>query len=278
LNDLRYLGSQYSLVNPDVVLVGVPYDGTVTFRPGARFAPAAVRIWSDVLETYCPVFKRDLTDVKLLDAGDLPSQAADWGSMADSVRATVSDVLSRGASSILIGGEHSITLPAVEAYAEYHDDLAVVQMDAHLDLRDDYNGNRFSHATVMRRILEKTGPDSLFQFGARSGIRQEWDLAESEKTIVTDLRTLCARLRGRPIYLSIDLDVLDPSVMPETGTPEPGGMSFTEIHQTIFAMRELEIVGGDVVEYSPVPGGGGPSGAVAAKVIRELIFLTAGEK
>jgi len=275
LDQIRYLGACHSLADPDIVLLGVPYDGTVSFRPGARFGPAAVRIWSDVLETYSPAFQRDLEDVRLLDAGDLPSRTASWDAMAGSVRDAVSGLLSMGAGTILIGGEHSISLPAVEACMKYHGNLAVVQMDAHLDLRDEYDQNRFSHATVMRRVLERTGSGSLFQFGVRSGTREEWELADRERTIVTDPGVLGERLGDRPVYLTVDLDVLDPSVMPETGTPEPGGISFAEIHEAILSLRGLRIVGGDVVEYSPLPGGGGPSGAVAAKVIRELIFLIA---
>jgi agmatinase len=275
LDSIIFLGADNSLTDPEVVLLGVPYDGTASFRPGARFGPSAVRIWSDVLETYSPLFKRDLEDVKLLDAGDLPFHAAVWQEVSDAVCDAVSGTLSRGGRTVLIGGEHTITLPAVESYMKYYNDLAVIQMDAHLDLRDEYAGLRFSHATVMRRVLEKVGTGGLFQYGVRSGTRDEWAFVEGGNTLIKDPCTLGAILGERPVYLTIDLDVLDPSVMPETGTPEPGGISFTELNDTVLALRELNVVGGDVVEYSPLPGGGGPSGAVAAKVIRELILLIA---
>jgi agmatinase len=278
MESIRFLGADHSLEDPEVVLLGVPYDGTVSYRPGARFGPAAVRIWSDVLETYSPSFRRDLEEVKLLDSGDLPFQTSSWKVVSDAVRDAVSGVLRRGGRTILIGGEHTITAPAIEGYMKYYDDLAVVQMDAHLDLRYEYGGVSYSHATVMRRILEKTGAGGLFQYGVRSGTRDEWYFAEKEKTVFKNPDTISAALGQRPVYLTIDLDILDPSVMPETGTPEPGGLSFNELHEVILAMRELNVVGGDVVEYSPFPGGGGPSGAVAAKVIRELIFLVAEEK
>ena len=174
-----------------------------------------------------------------------------------------------------MGGEHLITLPAVEAIAAAFPGLVVVQMDAHMDLRDDYEGVRLSHATVMRRVMEKVGSDKLLQYGIRSGTREEWALSEENDTLVSDPETLPDIIGDRPVYLSIDLDVLDPSIMPETGTPEPGGISFSQLHKAILACRGLNIVAGDVVEYCPIPGWGGPSGAVAAKVVRELIFLTA---
>jgi agmatinase len=127
----------------------------------------------------------------------------------------------------------------------------------------------------MRRILEKVGKDRIFQFGVRSGTREEWEYARREATIVEKTESLAANLAVRPVYLTVDLDVLDPSVMPETGTPEPGGLTFRNLHDAILALRGLNVIGGDVVEYCPVPGVGGPSGAVAAKVIREIVFLVA---
>jgi agmatinase len=144
-----------------------------------------------------------------------------------------------------------------------------------MDLRDEYEGIRFSHATVMRRVMEVVGSDRLLQYGIRSGTREEWALSDEKRTMVHDLQQIPELVGERPLYLSVDLDVLDPSVMPETGAPEPGGMTFNELNDALLALRGLNIIGGDVVEYCPSPGWGGPSGAVAAKVVRELIFLCA---
>lgn len=278
MNLSRFLGADHPVEGSRVALLGAPFDGTSAFRPGARFAPSSVRIWSEVLETYSPVFKKDLSELKVADAGDADTFAIpEWGLVSEAIRDKVRWLLSRGSRTVLMGGEHLVTLPAVEECLRIHPDLAVLQMDAHLDLRDEHNGARFSHATVMRRVLEKVGKGRLFQFGVRSGPREEWELARREKTIVNDTAALRPTLEGRPVYLTVDLDVLDPSVMPETGTPEPGGMTFKEIQDAIYSLRGLDVVAADVVEYCPAPGGGGPSGAVAAKIIRELCFLVGGK-
>ena len=271
----RYLAADSTVDEADVVLVGVPFDGTACFRPGARFGPQGIRFWSDVLETYSRIFDADLEDLKLADAGDLQVLSADWQRASVKIHRAVKEFLQLGAVPILMGGEHLITLPAVEASAELFPGLVVLHMDAHMDLRDNYEGLQLSHATVMRRVMEKVGPDSLLQYGIRSGTREEWALSEEKDTLLGDIKTLPDVVGNRPVYLSVDLDILDPSVMPETGAPEPGGISFPQLHEAILACRGLNVIAGDVVEYCPLPGGGGPSGAVAAKVVRELIFLTA---
>ena len=276
METLRFLGAECRVDDSEIALLGIPFDGTASFRPGARFGPNSARIWSEVLETYSPVFERDLGDLRLADAGDVGAMAAPgWEKVSDAVRKGVGKIVSVGSRPVLIGGEHLITLPAVEECLETYPDLVVAQMDAHLDLRDEYQGVRYSHATVMRRILEKVGKNRLIQFGVRSGTREEWELAGKENTVVRDVESLAGALSGRPVYLTVDLDVLDPSVMPETGTPEPGGLAFIDLHEAILSLRGLNVIAGDVVEYCPHPGGGGPSGAVAAKVIREIIFLIA---
>jgi agmatinase len=271
----RYLAANSTVDEADVVLIGVPFDGTACFRPGARFGPQGIRFWSDVLETYSRTFDADLEDLKLADAGDLHILSADWKGSSVKIHRAVKEFLQQGAVPILMGGEHLITLPAVQASAGLFPGLVVLHMDAHMDLRDNYEGLQLSHATVMRRVMENVGPDSLLQYGIRSGTREEWALSEEQGTLLGDLKTLPDVVGDRPVYLSVDLDILDPSVMPETGAPEPGGISFPQLHEAIVACRGLNVIAGDVVEYCPLPGGGGPSGAVAAKVVRELIFLCA---
>jgi len=276
MNDHKlYMAATSNVSEADFVLVGVPFDGTASFKSGARFGPREIRYWSDVLETYSRPFDADLEDLKLADAGDLKIPSPDWQSASIEIHRAVKELIQVKAVPILMGGEHLITFASVEACAEFFPELVVLQMDAHLDLRDDYEGNRFSHATVMRRVLEKVGSDGLVQYGVRSGTKEEWTLSEETGTLLKNLDMLPDIVGDRPVYLSVDLDVLDPSVMPETGTPEPGGITFLQLHEAILACRGLNVVAGDVVEYCPLPGWGGPSGAVAAKVVRELIFLTA---
>lgn len=272
---LEFLGARRGSEGGDVVLTGVPYDGTASFRPGARFGPQAMRIWSDVLETYSPAFDADLADIDLVDAGDLEISSSDWETTSRSVASAVRSCIHGGTIPLLLGGEHLITLPAVKEVVDGHRDLVVIQMDAHMDLRDEYQGLTCSHATVMRRVMETLGHGRLLQFGVRSGTREEWQLARSEDTLFTDIEALRDAVGARPVYLSLDLDVLDPSILPETGTPEPGGLTFSELHESLLALRGLSIVAADVMEYCPLPGGGGPSGAVAAKAVRELVFLAA---
>ena len=272
---LRYLAANSSLDEADVVLTGVPFDGTACFRPGARFGPQGIRFWSDVLETYSSPFDADLEELNLEDAGDLQFSPADWARASELIHGSVANTLKRGAVPILMGGEHLITLPAVEAVLSSYPEVLVLHMDAHMDLREDYEGLPLSHATVMKRVMERVGSGRLIQYGIRSGTREEWRLSERQGTLLKNLDNLSDIVGDRPVYLSIDLDVLDPSIMPETGAPEPGGLSFSELHGAILAFRGLKVVAADVVEYCPDPGGGGPSGAVAAKVVRELIFLCA---
>ena len=274
----HYMSAQSTVDEADIVLLGVPFDGTACFRPGARFGPQGIRFWSEVLETYSRPFNTDLGDMKLADAGDLPISSHDWAHASGKIQVAVKDILRKGAAPILLGGEHLITLPAVQACSSVYPGLMVLHLDAHMDLRDEYEGNKLSHATVMRRVMETVGPGSLMQYGIRSGTREEWAFSEEKNTLISDLGKLPEYAGDRPVYLSIDLDVLDPSIMPETGSPEPGGMTFKELHEAVLCLRDLNIVAGDVVEYCPMPGWGGPSGAVAAKVVRELIFLVAENK
>ena len=271
----RYLAATSSMEEDEVILLGIPFDGTASFKPGARFGPGGIRFWSDVLETYSRSFDADLEELKLADAGDLPILSADWLDASGKIHHAVDEILQKGAVPVLMGGEHLVTLPSVQASASFYPDLVVLQFDAHMDLRDEYEGIRLSHATVMRRVMETVGPDRLLQYGIRSGTREEWALSGEKCTLIDDLEKIAGLVGGRPVYLSIDLDVLDPSVMPETGAPEPGGMTFKDLHEDLLALRGMNVVAGDVVEYCPLPGWGGPSGAVAAKVVRELIFLCA---
>lgn len=264
------------------VLFGAGYDGTTSFRPGARFGPDAIRQVSDGLETYSPIQHADLEDAPILDAGnlDLPFGAPEPA--VKKVAEAVSEILSRGARPLMLGGEHSLTAGAVRGALEHHPDLVVVQLDAHADLRADYLGEKFSHACAMRRCLEllddgdAPGAARLLQVGIRSGTREEFaELRESGRYCAAEGVVLAERAADfgpRPVYLTVDLDIFDPAYFPGTGTPEPGGINWREFEQMLAALGRLNIIGCDVMELAPGLDPTDVSSVLAAKVVRELLL------
>jgi len=270
-----FMGCESSYDEADLVMFGAPFDGTCSYRPGSRFAGAAVRTESYGIETYSPYLERDLADLSVFDAGELDLPFGNIYEVLERIEEAASEIISDGKKMLMIGGEHLVTLGAVRAAAKKHPGLNILHFDAHADLRDDYMGERLSHATVIRRCHELVG-GKVHQFGIRSMTREE-DLWARENVIQRkyDLGTLdevLDELMGKPLYLTIDLDVLDPSIFPGTGTPEPGGVSFTDLISAIHRIRGLDIVGCDVNELAPHYDQSGVSTAVACKVIRELIL------
>lgn len=256
------------------IIMGVPYDGTCSFRPGSRFAPDAVRSSSYGIETYSPMLDADLGDMKICDIGDLELSFGNKKNILGVIEAAALEVFNSGKRLISIGGEHLVTLPLFHALSVSlkTKDICVVHLDAHADLRDDYMGERLSHATVIRRISEITGISNIFQYGIRSGTKEEFDLIKKEGTMVTPFADLPKVIGNRPVYLTIDLDVLDPSAFPGTGTPEPGGWQFIEIYNILSVISKLNIKAADVVELSPHYDHSGVSAVTASKVVRELLL------
>jgi agmatinase len=270
-----FMGCESSYDEADLVMFGAPFDGTCSYRPGSRFAGAAVRTESYGIETYSPYLERDLADLSVFDAGELDLPFGNISEVLERIEEAASEIISDGKKMLMIGGEHLVTLGAVRAAAKRHPGLNILHFDAHADLRDDYMGERLSHATVIRRCHELVG-GKVHQFGIRSMTREE-DLWARENVIQRkyDFETLDETiddLRGKPVYLTIDLDVLDPSIFPGTGTPEPGGVSFTDLISAVHRVKGLDIVGCDVNELAPHYDGSGVSTVVACKVIRELIL------
>ena len=262
-----------------IVLFGAPFDGTASFRPGARFAPRAVRADSYGLETWSPYQKRDLTDFRVFDGGDLELPFGNPAKALGMIGDSVAQLLRDGKRPFMVGGEHLVTLGAVRAMVRQYPGLHILHLDAHTDLRDEYLGEKLSHATVMRRVWELVGDGRIMQFGIRSGERQEFQFAEAhvipcgfDKFEWRDAR---AKLDGQPVYISLDLDILDPSVLPGTGTPEPGGVSFHELLNAVITLDGLNIVGCDVTELSPPYDQSGISTAAACKIIREMLLVMA---
>ncbi|WP_225323200.1 agmatinase [Synechococcus sp. RSCCF101] len=268
-----------------VALFGVPYDGTTSFRPGARFGPAAVREVSQGLETYCPQLDRDLEDCAYADLGALPIPFGAPEPVVAAVEAATGSLLDAGLTPLMLGGEHSITAGAVAAAVRRHPDLVVVQLDAHADLRDSWLGARHSHACAMRRCLDVLPADRLLQVGIRSGTRPEFrELHRSGRLVPASpadapqrageaLEQALAPHADRPLYLTVDLDWFDPSVMPGTGTPEPGGFRWSHFAALVEVLKGRRWLGADVVELAPQLDGSGQSAVLAAKVVRSLLLL-----
>ena len=230
-----------------IVLFGAPFDGTTSFRPGTRFGSKAIRNESFGIETYSPYQDKDLEDLKIFDRGDLDLCFGNTARVLQDIEDCTDKVLEDNKIPVMIGGEHLVTLGTVRAFAKKYQDLHVVHFDAHTDLRDDYLGEKLSHATVMRRVLEIIGDKKLYQYGIRSGEKAEFKFAEEHSNLTkfdfSGLEEDLKRLEGKPVYFTIDLDVLDPSEFPGTGTPEAGGVSFKELLKAILAVGKLNIVG-----------------------------------
>jgi agmatinase len=258
-------------------IIGAPFDGTVSFRPGARFGPAAIRDASDGLETWSPLLDADVGDVAYADYGDLSLPMGDTHGVLHAIRQAVDTAIADGAKPFLLGGEHLVSLPSIEALHAHYPDMVIVQLDAHADQREDYLGVKLSHACVMRRACECLGNDRLRQLGIRSGTREEYTLMRQHHTLSTfrtdDLQQLSDWIATRPVYLTVDLDVFDPACMPGTGTPEPGGIDWWTFQRFISSLRQHHIVGMDVVELAPQWDASGCSSVLAAKVVREMLLI-----
>jgi agmatinase len=254
----------------------VPYDGTTSFRPGTRFGPAAIRDVSAGLESYCPQLDLDLEELTFADLGAVAIPFGDPDPVIKAVQSATAQVLELGLAPLMLGGEHSISSGAVAAVAARHPNLALVQLDAHADLRHTWLGSRHSHACAMRRCLEVLPSGDLRQIAIRSGTRQEFAELRSTTDRLVNLETLAASLRplrGRPIYLTVDLDWFDPAVLPGTGTPEPGGFFWPDFAQVVDELRHHHLVAADVVELAPQLDSSGVSAVLAAKVTRSLLLL-----
>lgn len=268
-------GAEYAAA--DTVLFGAPFDSTTSYRPGARFGSRAIRQESYGIESYSPYQDADLADAAVFDSGDLELCFGDTAAALGDISRRAAEILADGKRPFMLGGEHLVTFGAVRAAAEAFPDLSIIHFDAHSDLRDDYLGVGLSHACVMRRCWELLGDGRIFQFGIRSGDREEFrwgkDHAATRKFDFAGLEAALECLAGRPVYFTLDLDVLDPSVFPGTGTPEPGGVAFEELRRAAQAVcAGAQVVGCDVTELSPHYDPSGVSTITACKVVREMLI------
>lgn len=271
-----FIACESSYEEAQTVLFGAPYDSTTSYRPGTRFASRAIRSESFGLETYSPYQDKDLEEIQVFDSGDLELSFGRVDLALADIKARTQTILADNKRPFMIGGEHLVTLPAVEATFEKYPDLQVIQFDAHTDLREAYLDAKLSHATVIRRIHDFLGDGKIHQFGIRSGERAEFQFAKEHTNLhkynLDGLKETVAALKDTPVYLTIDLDVFDPGVFPGTGTPEAGGIFFMEFVENLKLISQLNIVALDVNELSPTLDQSGASTALACKVVRELLL------
>ncbi len=272
-----FMGCDASWEEADTVLFGAPFDSTTSFRPGTRFGCGAIRRESYGLECYSPYQDRDLADKKILDSGDLELCLGDAGKALDQIEERAEIILSGKKRPFLLGGEHLVTLGAFRAVYRHFPEVSIIHFDAHADLRQEYLDAQLSHACVLRRCWDLVGDGKIFQFGIRSGDRSEFawgrDHVTTRKFDFSGLEETLGMLRGKPVYFTLDLDVLDPSVFPGTGTPEPGGVSFDALRQAaVMVCSRAWIVGCDVNELSPHYDMSGISTAAACKIVREMLL------
>ena len=276
-NVSTFLGCDSGYEDAKAVIFGAPFDGTTSYRPGTRFASRVMRAESYGLETYSPYQDKDLTDYNVFDGGDLDLPFGNVQAVLNKIEEKAGTILQDGKIPVMLGGEHLVTLGAVRAAVKKHPDLHILHFDAHTDLREDYLGEALSHATVIRRCWDLVGDGRVYQFGIRSGDRPEFKWADEghvtmRKFDLHGFAQTVEKLRGKPIYVTIDLDVLDPSAFPGTGTPEAGGVTFMELLGAILSLKGANVVACDINELSPPYDQSGTSTATALKVLRELLL------
>jgi len=274
----RFMGSVNHYENADIILVGVPMDFTCSFRPGTRFGPQKIREISIGIEEYSIYMDKDLADKKYYDAGDLDLPFGNVDRCLEIIGDACRQILKDNKFPLFIGGEHLISLPLIrEAYNKYGDEMLLLHFDAHADLRENYIGECNSHASVIRRVTEFINGQNIYQFGIRSGTKEEFEFAKENTNlflfdVLEPLKSVIGQFGSRPVYVTLDIDVVDPAFANGTGTPEPGGCTSREILQAVTEMSSLNIIGFDLVEVSPIFDQSDRTALLAAKIIRDIIL------
>ena len=273
-----FIGCDASYDEAQIVLFGAPFDSTTSFRPGARFGSSAIRHESFGIETYSPYQNKDLTDLPIFDSGDLELCFGSAEAALQDIQTHTENILQDRKFPLMVGGEHLVTLGAVRSVAAWYPDLHIIHFDAHADLRQDYLGATLSHACVIRRCHDILGDGRIHQFCIRSGDRAEFDFAQTHTDMhrfdFSGLTEIVQKLKERnsPVYFTIDLDCLDPSVFCGTGTPEAGGVNFVQLLDAIKQVSRTNLVGADINELAPMLDASGASTAIACKILRELLL------
>lgn len=275
-----FIGSHPNYEESSVVIYGMPMDWTVSYRPGSRFGPARIREVSIGLEEYSPYLDRELKEIRYFDAGDIPLPFGNAERSLKIIEEYIDQLLADGKSPLGMGGEHLVSWPVIKSVYKRYPNLAVIHMDAHTDLRTDYEGEPLSHATPIRKVAELIGPENVFSFGIRSGMKEEFQWAKengmyiAKFEVLEPLKEILPRLKGRPVYVTIDIDVLDPAHAPGTGTVDCGGITSKELLASILEISrsEVQVVGADLVEVAPVYDHSEQTANTASKLIREMLL------
>ncbi|AMM99030.1 agmatinase [Bacillus sp. FSL W8-0645] len=275
-----FIGSHPTWEDAKVILYGMPMDWTVSYRPGSRFGPNRIREVSIGLEEYSPYLDRELHEVPFFDAGDIPLPFGNAQKSLDLIEEYVDSILEKGKFPLGMGGEHLVSWPVFRAMHKKYPDLAIIHMDAHTDLREEYEGEPLSHSTPIRKVAGLIGPENVFSFGIRSGMKEEFEWAKeagmhiSKFEVLEPLKQVLPKLKGRPVYVTIDIDVLDPAHAPGTGTVDAGGITSKELLASIHAIAgsEVQVVGADLVEVAPVYDHSDQTANTASKLLREMLL------
>ncbi|MFS0654041.1 agmatinase [Bacillus sp. 179-C3.3 HS] len=275
-----FIGSQPTWEDAKVILYGMPMDWTVSYRPGSRFGPNRIREVSIGLEEYSPYLDRELHEVPFFDAGDIPLPFGNAQKSLDLIEEYVDSILEKGKFPLGMGGEHLVSWPVFRAMYKKYPDLAIIHMDAHTDLREEYEGEPLSHSTPIRKVAGLIGPENVFSFGIRSGMKEEFEWAKeagmhiSKFEVLEPLKEVLPKLKGRPVYVTIDIDVLDPAHAPGTGTVDAGGITSKELLASIHAIAgsDVHVVGADLVEVAPVYDHSDQTANTASKLLREMLL------
>ncbi|MCM3035206.1 agmatinase [Bacillus pumilus] len=275
-----FIGSHPTWEDAKVILYGMPMDWTVSYRPGSRFGPNRIREVSIGLEEYSPYLDRELHEVPFFDAGDIPLPFGNAQKSLDLIEEYVDSILEKGKFPLGMGGEHLVSWPVFRAMHKKYPDLAIIHMDAHTDLREEYEGEPLSHSTPIRKVAGLIGPENVFSFGIRSGMKEEFEWAKeagmhiSKFEVLEPLKKVLPKLKGRPVYVTIDIDVLDPAHAPGTGTVDAGGITSKELLASIHAIAgsDVQVVGADLVEVAPVYDHSDQTANTASKFLREMLL------
>ncbi|WP_421382165.1 agmatinase [Bacillus salacetis] len=275
-----FIGSHPSYDESQIVLYGMPMDWTVSYRPGSRFGPTRIREVSIGLEEYSPYLDRELEEIKYFDAGDIPLPFGNPQKSLDIIEDYIDGLMKDNKIPFGMGGEHLVAWPVMKAVYKKHKDLAIIHFDAHTDLREHYEGEPLSHSTPIRKIADHIGPENVYSFGIRSGMKEEFQWAKengmhiSKFEVLEPLKEILPKLAGRPVYVTIDIDVLDPAHAPGTGTVDAGGITSRELLASIheIARSEVNVVGADLVEVAPIYDASEQTANTASKLIREMML------
>ena len=268
---MKLFYARASLKDARIVICGFPVDKTSSFLPGTRFGPMYIRYCSENIEFYSPYQKRDLQALRICDLDDLIFKTSNW---SNEIKKFFEQIFDKKKKFIFLGGEHTISFPVIEVLRNKYKKFSVIHFDAHADLRDEYLGEKLCHATVMRRVAEIVSLKNVYQFGIRSGTEKEFRVARNlyKFDVYKPLRRVINRIPD-PLYISIDVDVLDPAALPAVSTPAPGGISFQEMVDSIMLLKNRDIIAVDIVEYNPLAATPYVSGTTVAELLREIILI-----